>query len=192
MLTFLIGLLLFLTTHSVRIVADGWRGRQIARLGEKRWKGLYGLISALGLGLTVWGYGLAGAEAGYLWHPPRWAGHATAVLTLPAFMLLVAAYVPGSRIKAAVGHPMVLGVAVWAFAHLLANGRAHAVVLFGAFFIWAALDFAAARRREPPARSPARSGSAARDVLVIVIGTAAWAVFATTLHGWLIGTRPLG
>jgi uncharacterized membrane protein len=43
-------------------------------------------------------------------------------LTLPAFILLVAAYLPGSRIKAAVGHPMVAGVKIWALAHLLANG----------------------------------------------------------------------
>lgn len=188
----LVGLLLFLGTHSVRIVAENWRARQLARFGENRWKGLYALISVLGLGLTVWGFGLAGAQAEILWHPPRWTGYLTALLTLPAFVLLVAAYVPGSRIKAAVGHPMVLGVAIWAFTHLIANGRAHAMVLFGAFFIWAILDFAAARRREPPAGVQARSGTAARDALVIIIGTAAWALFATTLHGWLIGVRPFG
>lgn len=192
MLILLIGLLLFLAAHSVRIVAESWRCRQIARLGEKRWKSLFSLVSALGLGLTVWGYGLAGAEAGYLWHPPRWAGHLTALLTLPAFVLTVAAYVPGSRIKAKAGHPMILGVAVWAFAHLLANGRAHAVVLFGAFFVWAVLDFAAARRRDRAAGATATSGTAARDVLVIIVGTVAWVAFATILHGWLIGTRPLG
>ncbi|WP_265948021.1 NnrU family protein [Dechloromonas sp. A34] len=192
MLILLIGLLLFLATHSIRIVAEGWRGRQIARLGEKPWKGLYALLSALGLGLTVWGFGLAGAEAQFLWHPPRWTGHLAALLTLPAFVLLVAAYVPGSRIKAVVGHPMILGVAIWAFAHLIANGRTHAMVLFGAFFIWAVLDFAAARRREPTAEAKARSGTAARDALVVIIGAAAWALFAAYLHGWLIGVRPFG
>lgn len=189
MLILLIGLLLFLATHSIRIVAEGWRGRQIARLGEKRWKGLYALLSALGLGLTVWGFGLAGVEAPFLWHPPRWTSHLAALLTLPAFVLLVAAYVPGSRIKAAVGHPMILGVAIWAFAHLIANGRTHAMVLFGAFFIWAVLDFAAARRREPPA---GQQGTVARDALVVIIGAAAWALFAAYLHGWLIGVRPFG
>ncbi|UCV21663.1 NnrU family protein [Ferribacterium limneticum] len=188
----LIGLLLFLSSHSIRIVAEGWRGRQIARLGENRWKGLYALISALVLGLIVWGFGLAGVEAQVLWQPPRWTVHLAALLTLPAFVLLVAAYVPGSRIKAAVGHPMILGVAIWAFAHLIANGRTHAVVLFGAFFVWAVLDFASARRREPPVGQKAQPGTAARDALVVIIGTAAWALFATVLHGWLIGVRPFG
>lgn len=192
MLVLLAGLLIFLATHSVRIVAEDWRGRQIARLGEKRWKGLFALLSALGLGLTVWGFGLAGTQPVDVWHPPRWTGHVAALLTLPAFVLLVAAYVPGNRIKAAVGHPMILGVAIWAFAHLIANGRAHDLVLFGAFFVWAAVDFAAARRREPPAQSPVRSGTAGRDAVVVVIGIAAWALFATYLHGWLIGVRPLG
>jgi uncharacterized membrane protein len=153
MLVLLVGLALFLGTHSVRIVAEEWRGRQIARLGEQRWKGLFALLSAVGLGLTIWGFGLAGAQAGYLWYPPYGTRHVAALLTLPAFILLVAAYVPGSRIKGIVGHPMILGVAVWALAHLLATGRIHDIVLFGAFFVWAVVDFAAARHRQPPDRS---------------------------------------
>lgn len=188
MLVLLAGLLLFLGTHSVRIFADDWRGRQIARVGEKPWKGLFSLLSIAGLGLTIWGFRLAAAQPLVLWYPPRWTSHLAALLTLPAFILLVAAYVPGSRIKGAVGHPMILGVAIWALAHLIANGRVHDIVLFGAFLVWAAIDFVAARRREPPKHS----GSAQRDALVVVVGVAAWALFAGYLHGLLIGVRPFG
>jgi uncharacterized membrane protein len=188
----ILGLLIFLGIHSVRIVAEDWRERQIARLGEKPWKGLFSLVSVLGLVLIVWGYGLARAHPTDLWYPPRWTAHVTALLTLVAFVLLAAAYVPGNRIKPAVGHPMILGVKVWAFAHLLSNGRTNDIVLFGTFFIWAVLDFAAARRRDRRTHPRYAPGAPARDALVVVVGIAAWALFAVYLHGWLIGVRPFG
>lgn len=185
-----LGLLLFLGTHSIRLVADGWRTTQVGRLGLNRWKVLYSLASALGLGLIVWGYGLARAEPVALWAPPAWTRHLAALLTLPAFILIAAAYVPGSRIKAALGHPMVAGVKVWAVAHLFSNGNLADVLLFGAFLAWAVVDFSSARRRDRAAGVVYRPGSAARDGLVVAAGTGAWALFAGLLHLWLIGVRP--
>lgn len=186
----ILGLLLFLGTHSIRIVADGWRAAQVGRLGLNRWKGLYSLVSALGLGLVVWGYGLARAEPVVLWLPPAWTRHLAALLTLPAFILIAAAYVPGSRIKAALGHPMVAGVKVWAVAHLLSNGNLADVLLFGAFLLWAVVDFSSARRRDRAAGIAYRPGSAARDGMAIAAGASVWALFAGFLHLWLIGVRP--
>lgn len=186
----ILGLVVFLGAHSVRILAPAWRDAQLARRGEQTWKGLYSLVSAAGLGLIIWGYGLARADSPALWIPPIWTRHLAASLTLPAFILLVAAYLPGSRIKAAVGHPMVAGVKIWAVAHLLANGTLADTALFGAFLSWAVLDFISARRRDRIAgRSyPVRSGP--RDALVVGIGFAAWALFAFYGHAWLIGVSP--
>lgn len=186
----ILGLILFLGMHSIRIVADGWRAQQVARLGENGWKGLYSLASALGLGLVVWGYGLARAEPVVLWDPPGWTRHVAALLTLPAFILIAAAYVPGNRIKAAVGHPMVAGVKVWAIAHLLSNGNLADVLLFGAFLAWAVLDFRSARQRDRAAGVRYAAGSTARDGIVAAAGIGAWALFAGFLHLWLIGVRP--
>ncbi len=166
-----LGLLLFLGTHSIRIAADGWRTARIAQLGENRWKGLYSLASALGLGLIIWGYGMARAEPVALWTPPDWTHHLAALLTLPAFVLIAAAYVPGSRIKAAIGHPMVAGVKVWAVAHLLSNGNLADVLLVGAFLLWAVADFRSARQRDRAAGVGYRPGNAARDGMVIAAGT---------------------
>lgn len=184
------GLLLFLGAHSVRIVADDWRSRQIARLGEMRWKGLYTLVSLLGFGLLVWGYGLARAEPVVLWTPPTWTRHVAALLNLPAFVLLVAAYVPGTRIKAAIGHPMVAAVKLWAFAHLLANGNLNDVVLFGGFLAWAVVDFISARRRDRAAGRRYPAAGMGRDILAVVVGVAAAALFMRFGHEWLIGVRP--
>ena len=144
----ILGLVLFLGTHSVRIVADDWRGARIARLGLMPWKGIVSVISIIGFVLIVWGYGQARGNPIVLYSPPVWTRHIAALLTVPAFILLVAAYIPGTRIKRAVGHPMVAAVKIWAFAHLLANGTLADVVLFGAFLAWAVADYIAARRRD--------------------------------------------
>jgi uncharacterized membrane protein len=192
MTVLVVGLLLFLGAHSVRIFAEGWRTRQIAGVGELKWKVLVAIVSAIGFVLIVWGYGLARTDPIYLWNPPVWTRHIAALLTIPAFILLGAAYVPGTRIKAAVGHPMVAGVKIWAFSHLIANGTLADVTLFGAFLAWAVADFAAARRRDRAARRTYPAGPVSRDLGAVVLGLAAWAAFAFYLHAWLIGVRPFG
>lgn len=186
------GLVLFLGLHSLRIFADGWRNAQLARLGEKRWKGLFALASLVGFVLIVYGFGLARQSPVVLYAPPVWARHVAALLMLPAFILIVAGNMRGTKMKAAVGHPMVLGTKVWAFGHLLANGTLADVVLFGSFLVWAIVDYASARRRDRVAGVVYPSGAASRDVLAIVIGIVAWAVFGFWLHGPLIGVRPFG
>lgn len=188
----LLGLLVFLGTHSIRIFADGWRTRQFARLGEKRWKGLYSIVALGGFALLVWGYGQTRLAPVDLWNPPLWTRHVAVLLMLPSLVLLVAAYVPGNRIKAAIGHPMVAGVKLWAFAHLLANGRLGDVVLFGAFLAWAVLSFVAARKRDRIAGTRYPALGAGRDVKVLIVALLAWAAFTFWAHKWLIGVAPLG
>ena len=192
-MTFLaLGLILFLGAHSTRALADGWRSAMIARLGEGTWKGMYSLLSLAGFVLICYGYGLARAEPVVLWVPPVWTRHLAAVLTIPAFILLAAAYVPGNRIKAVVGHPMVAGVKVWALAHLLANGNLADVLLFGGFLVWAVLSFRAARGRDRAAGTGYPAGPASSTLATIGIGLVVWAAFAFALHGWLIGVKPFG
>ena len=188
----ILGLILFLGVHSLRIFADPWRRAQIARIGEGPWKGLYSLASIAGFVLLIWGFGRARAATLVLWSPPFWTHYVAAVLTLIAFVLVVAAYVPGTRIKSRLHHPMVLGVKVWAFAHLISNGTLADVVLFGSFLVWAIADFAASRRRDRIAGTVYPPGTAAKDAVAVVVGVAAWAVFAFWLHGWWIGVKPLG
>ncbi|MBN9427057.1 MAG: NnrU family protein [Burkholderiales bacterium] len=186
----IIGLILFLGVHSVRIVADDWRSAQLARLGEKGWKGLYSLVSLAGLVLIVWGYGQARMTPVDLWSPPLWTRHLASLLTLLSFILIAAAYVPRNHLKQRIGHPMLAGVKLWALAHLLANGRLADLVLFGAFLAWAVADFAVARRRDRRAGTQYPAGMPGGDVVTLIAGTLAWAVFAFYLHGWLIGVRP--
>ena len=190
--TLVIGLLLFLGLHSIRIFAEGWRTRQLARMGEGRWKGLYALVSLLGFGLIVWGYGQAGMAPVVLWPTPVWTRHLAAPLTLVAFLLLAAANVPANHLKEKLGHPMLAGTKVWALAHLLANGMLADAVLFGSFLVWAALCFRSSRRRDRMNGVRYPRGTSRGDVITVGVGLVIWLIFAFWAHGWLMGVRPFG
>ena len=191
MILLILGLVLFLGVHSARIAAEGVRARFIARHGPNAWKGLYSLLSIAGFVLVCIGFGQARQQAVVLWSPPRWTHDVAALLTLLAFVLVTAAYVPANAIKARLKDPMILGVKCWAAGHLVANGTLADVVLFGSFLAWAVLDFRAARQRrragtEPPP-APARRG---RSAIVVVVGVLAWMLFAFHLHQRWIGVAP--
>lgn len=189
----ILGLVVFLAIHSVRMFADTWRSNFISTRGATAFKGLYSIVSLLGLVLIVIGYGQTRTDPVFLWHPPLFMAHIAALLMLVAFILLAAANVPGNRIKAAVGHPMVLGVKVWAFSHLLANGRLGDVVLFGAFLVWAIGNYVSSRkrdRREGIIRQV--SPGIVKDAVTVTAGILAWVIFALWVHLWLIGVSPFG
>ena len=192
-MTYLIlGLIVFLGLHSVRIVADDWRTAQVKRLGENTWKGLYSLLSIAGFGLIVWGFGLARQQPVALWVAPVAMRHIAALLTLVSFVLLAATYVPGNAIKARLHHPMLLGVKVWAFAHLLCNGTLAEILLFGAFLAWAVPCYIAAKKRDRAAGRQYPAGTAGGTAAAVVAGLAAWAGFTFWGHAMLIGVRPFG
>ncbi len=188
----ILGLVVFLGAHSVRVFADDWRARQRARIGERRWKAIYSLVSIVGLGLVIWGFGMTRADPVVVWTPPASMRHVAALLSVLAFVLIAAAYIPGTRIKAAIGHPMLAGVALWALGHLLANGRLGDVVLFGVFLVWSSVDFGASRRRDRKAGVTYEARGFTRDAAAVVVGVAVALAFALYLHGPLIGVRPFG
>ena len=192
MTVLILGLVVFLGVHSVRMLAGGWRSRTLARVGEGAYKGLYSLAAVLGFGLIVYGFGLARQQPVQLWAPPFAMKHVASALMLVSLVLLAAAYVPGNAIKARLHHPMVLAVKTWALAHLLTNGNLAHMLLFGAFLLWAVGNFVASRRRDRAEGVVYAPGNAQATVVAVLVGVAAWALLAFWLHGWLIGVRPLG
>ncbi|MGB6030406.1 MAG: NnrU family protein [Rhodanobacter sp.] len=191
MLVLILGLVLFLGIHSLRIFADDWRGRRIARMGLMRWKVLYAAVAIAGFVLLCWGFGLARQQPVLLYVPPLWLRHLNALFTLVAFVLFIAARVPRNHFKAKLHHPQVLAVKVWAFGHLLATGMLHDMVLFGAFLLWAVVLFAVSRRRDRREAAVYAAGTVQGDVLTVVIGGALWLAFVLWLHLWLIGVSPM-
>ena len=205
----ILGLILFLGAHSVRIWADGWRNQTIEAYGEKAFKGVYALVSILGFYLLVVGYGEARLQTVALWNPPIFTKHISMLLMLLSSILLVATYIPRNHFKMRLGHPMVLSVKVWALSHLFANGNLADLVLFGSFLIWAVLNFRSARARdralllnlnvteEAAGESIAESESAHQPkllstIITLVGGIAIWALITFVLHAKIVGVSPMG
>jgi uncharacterized membrane protein len=191
MVQLLFGLVLFLGIHSLQSLAPRVRQQAIARWGALGFKGVYTLISLLGLYLLVQGYGQARLDPVVLWTPPRGMQHATILLMWLAMVLLVATYVPGNQIKAKLRHPMTLSVKVWALGHLLSNGNLVDVLLFGGFLVWSVLVFRAARQRDRQSLHSTPKGKLLGTLLAVVVGTGVWAAFLMGgLHVWLVGVMP--
>ncbi|NQE63713.1 NnrU family protein [Caulobacter sp. RHG1] len=184
----ILGLVVFLGVHSVRILAAPFRDAQVAA-NSNRWKGLYSVAAAVGLGLVIWGWILAWPTAPQLYDPPAWGRHATLLLVWLAFILLPTANAPAGHIKATVRHPMLLGVIFWSSGHLLGNGDQASAALFGSFLVWAILDLISALGRREPAPVVVKPRA---DVIAVFAGTALWAVFVMGLHRVLFGVSPLG
>ena len=185
------GLVIFLGLHSTRIFAGRARAKAIAQLGEGPWKGLYSLLSLIGLALIVWGFGRARWNAAELWTPPTWTRHATILLMLFSLILIGAYIFKKSHIAVAVHHPMVWAVAIWAAGHLIANGSAADVVLFGAFFAWAIADLVSSYGRDSrnAVVYPAPDWSA--TIGALVLGAVLWIALLFGLHQWLFGVSPM-
>jgi uncharacterized membrane protein len=191
MLALVLGLIVFMGVHSIRIVSDEFRTRQIERIGMGTWRGMYAALSLVGFVLIVVGYGVARTVPYVIWYPPVWTAHVAMLLTIPAFILIASSFVPGTRIRKKLGHPMVLGIKIWAFAHLLANGMLADILLFGTFLVWSIAAYASGRRRDRKAGTVYPVGPVLRDVIAVVAGLAAWLVFAMWLHVVLIGVAPM-
>jgi uncharacterized membrane protein len=190
MIMLLVGLAVFLGMHSVSIFAPQWRGAIASRMGTLPWKGLYSAVSIVGFALLWKGYALARLEPIPIYVSPAGLRHVAALLMLPVFPLLLAAYLPG-RIKTLTVHPMLVAVKLWAVSHLLANGMLADIVLFGAFLAWAVMDRISLKRRAPT-DTPSLPRSAINDVIVVIGGLALYGVFVGRWHEALIGVTPFG
>lgn len=187
----IIGLIIFLGSHSCRIFAESWRNNMIDRLGEVKWKGLYTIVSLIGLVIVVIGYGQARQNPVVLWQPATYLLHIAVLLNLVAFIFLAGSSPSNNAIRLKLKHPMILGVKVWALAHLLANGTLADLILFGSFLLWAVLDFRSARKR--PVHMAEKAVISTKATIVVVIsGIVVWAVFVFGLHQYLFGVSPLG
>jgi uncharacterized membrane protein len=183
-----LGIILFLGIHSVDIIAPAWRQRQVERVGEGTWKGIYSVFALVGLVLLIWGYGLARDEGIVLYEPPMGLRHVALLLMLLAFMALAIYAFPAGKLKAKLKHPMLVAIKLWAVAHLLANGDLASVLLFGTFLVWAVFDRISVKRRH--VRTPA-PGPVKWDIIAMIVAVVFYLLFLWRLHYWLIGVYPL-
>jgi len=174
------GLIILIGVHCLPMLVDT-RARLVERMGITPYKLAFVVVSLLGLGLIMWGRGQA--EIIDIWQPVGWLRYATMMLMYPAVILIVAAYGPDNSIRRILGHPMILGVELWAIAHLLANGDLASILFFGSFLLWTLVAFASASRRQPPRGG---RGKALNDIIVLVLATAIF-VGIFRGHEWIAG-----
>jgi uncharacterized membrane protein len=188
-----LGLVIFIGAHGFVTMRPA-RAHAIAAWGEGPYKIAFSLISAVGIFLIVYGFGLY-RSTGWIdvWYPPVWTRHIAVALVWPAVILVVAAYIPG-HIKRAAKHPMLAGIKLWALAHLIANGDLGSIVLFGSLLAWAVYARIAVKRREAiegpkPQNIPAGWRN---DAVAVVIGTLAYLALGFLFHPYAIGIPVFG
>ncbi len=193
MLLLIVGLLIFIGVHLVP-AQPALRSDLRQRFGAGAYQAGFTVLSLIGLGLIIYGYGkvqFLPAKNPQLWLLPVWTKHLLWALMLPASILLAAAYVP-SRIRTAVGHPMLIAIMIWSAGHLLANGRAAALLLFGTFLVWAIFDYVSVKKRQALGPLGAKEGTLNGDIAAVTIGTAFWLYMLYWGHAQLIGIALLG
>ena len=187
-----LGIIIFLGMHLVRVVAPGFRAGIIESRGKGTWMGLYTIVSLVGLCLIIYGFGQARGETGMLYDPPIFLRHIALLLMLVAIIVLAAGFLPAGRIAVALKHPQVLSIKIWALAHLLANGETSSVLLFGSFLVWAVILRRSLKRRERAGEKVLPVFKSTRnDVLAVLIGLVAFVLFVWKLHELLIGVQPV-
>jgi uncharacterized membrane protein len=133
-------------------VAGPLRPALAGRLGETGFRGLFSLLSAVGLAWLILAFLTAPLVP--LWGPLPGGPVIALVLVLLAFELLVLSLgannptlagpdmllkdrLPVHGVTRITRHPMLWAFALWAFAHLLTNGDAAGALLFGAILVTA-------------------------------------------------------
>ena len=181
----IVGLALWMLAHFLRRIAPGMRQNLQDRLGDGS-KGIVALVILLAVVLMVIGY--RGAETEFLWGRSGWSTGLNNLLMLVSVALFGVGS-SKSRLRERMRHPMLTGMMVWAFAHLLVNGDGASILLFGGLFLWAAAEIILINRSEPDYQ-PFTGGSLAGDIRLGVISLVVFAVIAA-IHTWL-GYFPFG
>ncbi len=190
MLILALGIVVLLGAHVLTTFRET-RTKLVEQLGYRPYRVAYSLASFVGFVLIVWGF--SRYRAGGLiqiWDPPAWTRHITIALMWFAFIALAAMNPAPSRIRGWLRHPMLVAIKIWALAHLLANGDAGGMLLFGSFLAYAVYDRIAVKRRGDAGAPPVKSFTRA-DAIALGAGTVAY-IAMILLHPVLIGVPVTG
>jgi len=187
----ILGLVLFLGAH-VFVSLRQNRAALISKLGHGPYLGLFSLVAIIGLFLIGFGFARYRAEGLIpIWYPPPWTRQIVVVLMWPASIAVVAAYIPGD-IKRVLKHPMLVGVKLWAIAHLCANGDLGGIILFGSVLIWAGYDRVTLKYRGDAGAPAIRIGGRRNDLIAIVVGTVLYLALGFLFHPLVVRLPAFG
>ena len=187
----ILGLVVFLGAHVFVTMRDR-RAALVAGIGEWPYRGLFSLVSIVGIVLIAYGFAsYRAAGSSTVWSPPAWTRHIVEILMWPASIMIVAAYIPGN-IKRVLKHPMLAGVKTWAFAHLCANGDLGGIILFASVLAWAVFDRITLKHRSDPGAPPIPVGGGKNDIIAVIVGTIVYLALGFVFHPVVIGVPAFG
>ncbi|KZN13995.1 NnrU family protein [Marinomonas sp. TW1] len=191
MLMLVVGLVIFICVHSIRVVAPNWRDMHLEKTGLVQWRTRFILLSVLSLALIVLGYQKMRLEPIWLWFPPIVVQHISALVMLVALFALGSAMIPKTSLKSKMGYPFLIAVKLWAFAHLMSNGTLADVILFGSLLVWSVVSFAVYRRRDRRNGVVREEGGVQYNLMAFVFAMVSWFAIVFFLHKAVIGVSPL-
>lgn len=177
-----LGVLLWAGAHFFKRAMPGVR----EPMGDKG-KGIVALLLVLSIVLMTLGY-RAAEVTDTLWSTPRFAKHINNLVVLIAIFMMSPAPRKGKLLNG-VRHPMLIGFALWAAAHIWVNPDMPSVVLFGGLLVWALLEIVIINRAEGPWQ-PTERGTIAKDGMFFVASIILVGVIGF-IHG-LLGPSPFG
>lgn len=187
MLMLVLGVALWSVVHLYKSMGHGHRAGVVSAMGEMPYKGVFSLLIVASLVLIVMGWKSAPPTS--LWLPPVWMRHITLLLVPIAVILFISARAP-TDLKQVIRHPQMVGVKLWALAHLLANGEVRSIILFGGLLAWAVLEVIFINKRDGAWVKPPRQG-ALKTTITVVIGLAL-SVGLMMGHRWFTGVPIFG
>ncbi len=186
MITLLAGVILWAAVHCFPIALPERRSELVKRYGEGPYKGVFSLLIIAAVALIVIGWREAPIVAAYL---PPFFGNVWITLTVGVSVTLMIASQLPTNIRRFVRHPQLTGVVIWAVAHLLVNGTARDVILFGGLALWATFSMLLSNRRDGVWRRP-QPVALWKDALVLGLGAGVSGLLFY-VHGSLFGVSPL-
>jgi uncharacterized membrane protein len=178
----IIGLVLFFGIHLVATIPKV-KALITSKVGDKGYKGIHALISFVGLGLIIWGYGNKPLMNMPEWVAPGWVYKAVLPLLWVAVVLQPASHMK-TNIKRFTRHPMLWGIVIWSGVHLWLNGDHASILLFGSFFLYSLWAMFAANKRG--VKKQTQKVPLYNDVIVVIVGTVAFVALAHG-HKWFAG-----
>ena len=179
MIVLIIGLVIFFGMHLVPVT--GVKSSLIERMGEKKYKSIFYIISLVGFIIIIYGFSLidtcnsmmADCETDnfYLWDSFEYSKEISFLLMPICIIFLVASQMK-SNIKKVVRHPMLIGVLIWSFVHLLSTGDLRSIILFASFGAFSIIDIIFTRKTA----EQGISFSILNDVVVIVVGLVLYSI----------------
>jgi len=177
---FIVGLVVFFGTHMIPITPV--KPLLISRLGVSLYSGLFSLLALLGFIVIIYGFQIANTTT--LWSSLPYSSGLAFVLMPIAMIFLM----PGSRktnFFQKFKHPMFIGILIWAFTHLLANGDLRTTLLFSSFAIYCIVDMLFTKKITTTSNT---TYPMSNDFIFIGMGLVAY-TFVVYFHQYIAGVK---